>query len=319
MWPAVKALIVACVLALLPACNVVRWKQQRLENELLEANLVQATRTVGDAQMAYWDGGKTGATHRPVLLIHGFGGSAVWTWTPQAVDLAADRRVLMPDLIWFGGSQSSNTDSSLDRQVAAIDGLLTSLGLTQVDVVGISYGGLVANELAAAHPERVRKLVLVDSPGRLFTLDDRAALLARFATEDFGSVLLPTDADGVSRLMNLAYARPPWIPRFALDQALDVMFKGNREHQARLLESLWAELAAGTTRTGEVKAQTLIVWGRDDELFPLAIGQRLAASLNAKIEIIEGARHFPNAEHPEDFNRILRAFLDGPLPAAPSR
>ena len=302
--PALLALI------LLSGCNVIRWQQHHLEDQLHAVQLVEATRTVGDAQLAYWDGGHTGTAHRPVLFIHGFGGSAIWTWTPHAVELAHDRRVVMPDLLWFGGSEASGSDYTIDRQVAAIDGLLTVLGITELDVVGISYGGLVAHELAAAHPDRVARLVIVDSPGRVFTRADQKALLERFETDDFSKVLLPTTADGVSRLMQLAYAHPPWTPEFALEQSLDAMFRPHREQQARLLDALFSELAEGRARSGEVSAPTLIVWGREDPLFPLELGQRLAATLQAKLEIIDDAKHFPNAEHPKQFNRLLRAFLD---------
>ena len=305
------------LLMLLPGCNVVRWQQHRLEDQLHELQMVQSTRTIGDAQLAFWDGGRVGKAHRPVLFIHGFGGSALWTWTPQVADLARDRRVVMPDLLWFGGSRSSGSDFSLDRQVAAIDGMLTELGITAVDVVGISYGGLVASELSAAHPEHVTKLVLVDSPGRVFTLADQKALLERFATDDFSKVLLPTAADDVARLMRLAYAHPPWVPGFALDQSLEVLFVPHRREQARLLDTLWAELAEGHARSGEVKAPTLIIWGREDPLFPIEIAHRLAAAMNARLEVIEDAKHFPNAEHPEEFNRILRAFLDSEGVSAP--
>jgi pimeloyl-ACP methyl ester carboxylesterase len=310
--------ILASALGLLCGCNVIRWKQQRLENQLHGLQMAQSTRTIGDAQIAYWDGGRLGTAHRPVLLIHGFGGSALWTWTPQAADLATDRRVVMPDLLWFGGSQSSGSDFSIDRQVKAIEGLLSALEIKEVDVVGISYGGLVANELASAHPERVGKLVLVDSPGRLYTVDDRTALLKRFETDDFNQVLLPSSGDDVTRLLKLAYAHPPWIPGFALDQTVEAMFKVHREEQARLLDALWAELAEGRVRTGEVRAPTLVIWGREDPLFPLPIGERVAAALKAKLEIIDDAKHFPNAEHPEQFNRAVRAFLDSEGVVAPA-
>ncbi len=298
----------ALVVFLLPACNLVRLQQGRLEDQLKEAGIRPATRAVGDAEVAHWEGGS--GPRRPVLLIHGFGGSALWTWAGQATALAADRRVVMPDLLWFGGSRTRATETGLDDQVAAIDGLLTALGLAQVDVVGISYGGLVAHELAAAHPDRVGRLVLVDTPGRVFTRDDQKALLARFGTDDFGTVLLPTTPEGVTRLMELAYADPPWMPGFVRGQTLEVMFLGNRAQQAGLLASLGAELAAGTSRAGRVTAETLVVWGRDDPVFPIEVGQRLAASLNAKLEVIDRARHAPHLEHPEAFDRILRAFLD---------
>ena len=57
------------------------------------------------------------------------------------------------------------------------------------------------------------------------------------------------------------------------------------------------------------RARVQVIWGRDDPVFPLAIGERLASSLKVKIEVIDRARHAPNVEHPELFNRMLRKFL----------
>jgi pimeloyl-ACP methyl ester carboxylesterase len=52
-----------------------------------------------------------------------------------------------------------------------------------------------------------------------------------------------------------------------------------------------------------------VVWGRQDPVFPLEIGERLAKALGAPLRVLEKARHAPNLEHPEEFNRILRGFL----------
>ena len=57
------------------------------------------------------------------------------------------------------------------------------------------------------------------------------------------------------------------------------------------------------------RARPMVVWGREDPVFPLEIGERLAYGLKAPLRIVEKARHAPNLEHPEEFNRILRGFL----------
>ena len=153
---------------------------------------------------------------------------------------------------------------------------------------------------------------------RPFTPEDRDALLRRFSTDDFSEVLIPSDTDGVGRLLKLAYAHPPWTPEFARRQTLEVVFGSHREEQARLLESLWSELSSGRLRSGEVRAPTLLIWGRDDPVFPVELGVRLAPVLKAQLRIIEDARHFPNAEHAAEFNRLVRAFLDAELAPAKS-
>lgn len=73
--------------------------------------------------------------------------------------------VTVPDLLWFRGSSSSDRDFSLEHQVRTLVALLDEQDERQVDLVGIFYGSLAAYELAARHLERVRRLVIVDSPG----------------------------------------------------------------------------------------------------------------------------------------------------------
>jgi pimeloyl-ACP methyl ester carboxylesterase len=294
-------------------CDVVAWKRDGLARQLEGAGLTPRVLHRGEDQVLTWAGGGPG---RPVVLIHGFGASALWQWTPQALALAREHRVIMPDLLWFGGSRSTRPDYSLDHQVAAVVAVLDDLGVGEADVVGISYGGFVAHELACAHPERVRRLVLVDCPGRVFSDDDYEALLERFDTDDFSRVLLPVDDAGVRTLLELAYEDPPWTPDWALRQSREGLYSNNRAELASLLHQLLAEREAIASRTTRVRSPVLLVWGEHDPVFPLPIGERLSRDLGAPLEVIAAARHFPNAEHPEAFNRIVLDFLDGPQPAA---
>jgi pimeloyl-ACP methyl ester carboxylesterase len=226
---------------------------------------------------------------------------------------AGARRVVVPDLLWFGGSSSTERDYSLEHQVRTLAALLDALGERQVDVVGISYGGFAAYELAARHPERVRRLVLVDSPGCAYTRADYDALLQRFGVARPADLFLPADEAGVARLLDLAYADPPWAPSFARRQALAELYSRWREEKEHLLEALVQSMAVRADCSVAPRLPTLIVWGRGDEVFPLALGQRLAASLGptARLVVIDRARHAPNLEHPRQFNELLRDFLDG--------
>jgi pimeloyl-ACP methyl ester carboxylesterase len=225
------------------------------------------------------------------------------------VDLARDHRVIMPDLLWFGDSRSEDRDYSIDHQVRAVEALLDKLGASRADVVGVSYGGLVAHELASDRAALVRDLVLVDTPGRVYRRADYQQLCDRFGVDHLGKVLVPRDARGVETLLDLAYFDPPWIPGFALEQTLTSLYATQRDERVALLDSLLASQDALVSRPATLKASPLVVWGREDPVFPLEIGHRLAASLRAPLRVLEHARHAPNLEHPEEFNRILRGFL----------
>ncbi len=304
---AVTALLL--VAALCSGCNVIAWQQRRLEHRFRDAGFKQGTVTLerGKTTVGYWAGGRGPA----VLLIHGFGASAIWQWYQQIEVLAARHRVIVPDLLWFGASSSRRADHSLAHQVQAVVGLLDHLGQRRVHVVGISYGGLVAYELARAHPHRVERLVMVDSPGPVYTRADYKLLCARFKVRHIGEVLVPTDPAGVQVLMDLAYHDPDYAPAWVRRQVVGTLYSRYRREKVALVDDMLQDMGRLTARPITMTAPTLIVWGKQDPVFPLELAWRLSARLGgrARLEVIDRARHAPNLEHPEAFNRLVVPFL----------
>ena len=302
-------LLFACLLVALfgclGGCNVVAMKQAGIERTMRDAGLVPADVRLGADSLHYWSGG-----HGPtVVLVHGFGGSATWLWYPQVADLARDHRLVVPDLLWFGDSRSDARDFTIDHQVRALEALLDRLGDHEADLVGVSYGGLVAHELASDRPAAVRNLVLVDTPGRVYTIEDYRLLCRRLGVDDLSKILIPHDNDGVEGLLSLAYFDPPWVPGFALQQALVALYAPFRDERVELLHALLRDMNVLEARPVTLRARASVIWGRQDPVFPLEVGERLAASLHAPLRVMESARHAPNLEHPEEFNRILRGIL----------
>jgi pimeloyl-ACP methyl ester carboxylesterase len=225
------------------------------------------------------------------------------------VDLARDHRVIVPDLLYWGGSDSEERDFSLDHQVRATEALLDHLGVREADVAGVSYGGLVAHELASDRPQAVRHLVLVDTPGRVYTRADYDGLCRRLHVDHLGQVLIPADDDGVEQLLGLAYFDPPWVPGFALAQSRALLYADRREERRGMLDALLRDMDALKARPATLRAKTMVIWGREDPVFPVEIGRRLSESLSAELRVLPRARHAPNMEHAAEFNRILRGFL----------
>ena len=266
---------------------------------------------LGPDRIHYWrNEPPPGERKSAVLLVHGFGGAAVWQWAEQLRALVPDRAVLVPDLLWFGESASRDDDPSLDHQVAALVALLDREGWETFDVVGISYGGMVGAHLTRLHGHRVRRLVLVDSPGLDYSPQDHAELLARFDVDDIAPLILPRDEEAVERLLHVAYHDPPPAPRFALRQVKEQMYDPHRTDQAALLRAL-VEQGERYASDEPYTAALGLVWGDGDPLFELALGRRIARDRGAPLRVIAPARHAPNIEHPERFNEALLELLDG--------
>lgn len=302
------AVTAGCVLAICTlSCNVVRSRGAKIEKKLEAAGMEHRTEEIDDATVSYWVGG----SGPNLLLVQGFGASSMWQWHDQIPELTAYHKVIVPDLLWFGGSHSDVEDFSLNHQVRVITALLDRLGVEKTDIVGISYGGFVAYEIASTVPGRVSRVVMVDSPGRAYTSADYDALCKRFGVDDAAEVLIPDTRDDVRRLIDIAYFDPPYTPGFALDDVLSTLYAEYGEEQAQLLNAAVGAMKDLGTRPDGYDAETLVVWGRHDPVFPLALADRLLDRLGDKatLVVIEKAKHAPTVEHPDEFNALVLKFL----------
>lgn len=303
------------------ACKVVEFAERRIDRRFERAGMQVEHVDRDGLHVAYQihrassDGTDAAARH-PLVLVHGFGASAKWQWPDQVGPLAEGRTLVVPDLLGFGGSYSQLARTSVDDQVAALAALLDELELRRVDLVGISYGGIVSYELAAAHPGRVRKLVMIDSPGRSYSPADYAAMCARFGVQSAAEFLLPREPDGVQTLLELAYFRPPRPPAWAREQIYEALYAPERLRKLPLIEALERDMPELTARPAIDTSSTadpieaLVIWGAHDEVFLPETGRELAASVDAEFVEIERSKHAPPLERHRQVNRALLEFLD---------
>ena len=249
----------------------------------------------------------------PLLLLHGFGGDGLRTWARQIRHLAKSRTLIVPDLVFFGQSGSQDTPS-LDLQVQSMLALLRHLGLSEVDTIGISYGGFVTLQMVRdrEHNE-IGRVVIVDSPGGHFSPEDEAAMLERFGAGAAEEIFIPKDWRAVRRLMGLVFYNhlmlPPWVYRDIKKQ----VFSANQESHLELLNELRGR-EEEFFDTDWSQTDALVVWGEEDEVFPKALGESLAATLDAEFVVFERAAHGPNIEYPGRFNRSVLRWLEQPSP-----
>ncbi|KAF8776272.1 hypothetical protein HU200_003678 [Digitaria exilis] len=159
----------------------------------------------------------------PLLLLHGFGGDAKWTWARNLHPLSRHFHVYAPDLVFFGAhSRSSSPLRSVAFQARCAADAMRLLGVSRYDVAGISYGGFVAYRMAAAEArDAVGRLVVMTSgvaaaPGEM---REMAAREERTVEE----ALLPKTAEGLRFLVRRSMHRPPpWMPDFVLDDFIQI-------------------------------------------------------------------------------------------------
>lgn len=168
---------------------------------------------------------------RPVLvLLHGFGPPATWQWRRQVGPLSRRFRLIVPDLLFFGGSSTSSAAAgatgpvSEAHQAEAVAKLVAAVvPAARVSVAGTSYGGFVAYHVARLlGPGVVERVVIASSDLLKADADDRA-LLRRGGAERVEDVMLPRSPERMRRLLQLAYHRPrPFTPGFVLRDLVKV-------------------------------------------------------------------------------------------------
>jgi pimeloyl-ACP methyl ester carboxylesterase len=215
--------------------------------------------------------------------------------------LARRRRVMLPVHPGFGASEGLEAIESMEDLVFHTLDVLDALGLDRVDVVGLSLGGWLAAELALRHPGRVERLVLVDAAG------------VRVPSVPMGNPFMLPPAK-VRELMfhdptlPVATAILPDVPP---PERLETVLRG-REAAARLLWNPAQQYRKLTSRLWRIGAPTLVVWGREDRVLPLAYAEAYARGIpGARLEILDRCGHLPPFERPERFAEIVLDFLEG--------
>lgn len=271
-----------------------------------------------DCQCYYELTSATRAGDGVVLLISGLGATCR-TWDPIAPDLAARRWVLAADNRGMGRSAAIRTPEVINDYAADLVELLDHLQIDRADVVGLSLGGVIAQRLAADHPQRVRRLVLMSTAGRFSPYLRQNLHLLSLTLRRFSRVQF-------ARTLELMSAAPPSVdadPDRIERKARENMARGaSRRAIATQLRCVAASRPPDADRP--VRASTLVLSGRYDGIIPDCYGRQLADGLpDARFELLPEAGHNPLVECPQRVCELIEEFLDegAPLkaPGEPAR
>lgn len=251
-----------------------------------------------DGERIYYE--SVGAGDPAVVLCHGAGGNHA-SWFQQVPAFAPSRRVLSFDQRGFGRSTARGGPTRPELAVRDLAAVLDAAAVREpVDLVGQSMGGWCALGFALAHPERVRRLVLADTPGGIMTPELAHAL------RSLGE-RAPVPPDELGRHPALAAdfaARDP--ARAYLYQTLGGFGEPD-------MEKVGPQLLGTIVPDGSLASlalPVLFVVGAEDTLFPPDAIRASAAKLaDARVVEIPGAGHSPYFERPDAWNRAVGEFF----------
>ncbi len=250
-------------------------------------------------------------TGTPLILLHGFT-SSTYSWKDVFDPLSKTFRVIAVDLKGFGFSAKPDGDYSRHAQASLVVHLLDSLKIERAWLCGNSMGGEVALNVAVKSPERLAGLILIDSSGVAVTGGNSFA--PRYLLVPFLGRILTAFAMTSDKLV-----------REGLEKSFydDSKITADRvAYYYRPLQTRGGQLAALRARkqAGQfpieqdligIKARTLIIWGADDELIPLAAGRKMNSLIkDSKLVIIEECGHVPQEEKPERVLDAMTKFIE---------
>lgn len=271
---------------------------------------------LGTASVAYLRAGEG----PPLVLLHGDGESR-WGWQSVMPRLAERWDVIAPDLPGFADSSLTGAPTP-ERLAARIEDLLRHLDIGPAPLVGSSLGGMVAVLVAHAAPARVRGLVLADPAGMGVLANPvlNAAAYPGVGELNAATAGLPLAASAraqARRLLIFADPRraPAWWRREMLRLARpDVVAASVASRRATLGPLGQRRLVLRLL--SDVAAPALVVWGRNDRVFPLAQGRAAVDRLpDGRLAVIPDCGHLPHVEWPDRFLAAVEPFLAG-LPVA---
>ncbi len=259
--------------------------------------------TVNDQQVYYLKGGREGDM-APLVYLHGLGGGGKWESFHMALGTATLTYAL--HLPGFQDGAPPEGIASARDYADLVAAFMDAERLEKVTVMGHSFGGWVALDLAVRNPQRIARLALVDAmgvdspdapPADLAALDEDAFVAAVFAK--VGMVARPQVSGFGATWENVRSG--PEFQRQWRGRDLVVALTGGKCYDPALGEA-----------AGNIAADTLLIWGRLDGIIPPAHGELLRRVIpNSRLHVINGAGHLPMSEKPETFNRIVRDFLIG--------
>ena len=236
-----------------------------------------------------------------VILLHGLGGSTQ-VWQLNIAALAEKYHVVVPDQIGFGKSDKPLVNYRIRTYVDFLDQFCKQLKIERASLIGNSMGGWIAATFTAAFPDRVERLVLVDAAGYVPPKD--------LDTRTFYG-LNPTTREGMKVLVAKVFYNKLFQSDAAIDQAITARLAAGDGYT---INSITESIIRGEDFLDDavktIKRPTLLIWGRQDGLVPVAEGEHFNRDIaGSKLVVFDQCGHVPQIEKAAEFNAAVLKFL----------
>jgi len=245
-----------------------------------------------------------------VVLIHGSGPgvTAYANWRLVIPELATKFHVVAPDMVGFGFSERpADVEYSVQTWADQTVGLMDTLGLQKASLVGNSFGGAIALRIAAQHPERVDKLVLMGSMGVDFPISEGLERVWGYEPS-FENMRKVLDVFAYDRKLvpdELAEVRYRASMQPGFQESFAAMFPSPRQRWVDAMRTDDEEIRKLTHRT-------LIIHGREDQVIPVETSLHLMQLIeNGDLHVFSHCGHWVQIERSTEFNRIVGDFIGG--------
>jgi 3-oxoadipate enol-lactonase len=239
----------------------------------------------------------------PMLLIQGMSGTHLAWGRPFLSELQSSFDCTIFDNRGMGRSGRAELPFDVADMAGDTAALLDALGIESAHVVGISMGGAIAQELALAHPDRIRTLTL----GATFCGGQEAKLMAPEDLQMLGAAYASGEAEQVFRAMweiNLSPTHRADDSRFAAFREMGGTLPAPRQV---VMQQMRACAEHDTSaRLHEIELPTLVVHGTADRLIDVANGKQIARLIPAPIELLDDVGHLFWWEQPERSGELIR-------------
>jgi proline iminopeptidase len=265
---------------------------------------------------------KTLGQGEPILIVHGGPGLNHKYLLPHLQPLSRDHQLIFYDQRASGQSSLSvDTNSiTIDNFLEDMDALRESMGITKLNLMAHSWGGLLAMKYAIKYPNRIKSLILINSTGASsainakanqlladrFTQADSINRMSIIQTEEFQK----REPKTIEKLMKIGFKHQFF--QTSLIDSLELDLNENYDQTSHLLQNLGKDLTTYDFHNDlkAIQSPTLLIYGAHDPLVETA-GKQIHRSIDkSELKIIDDCGHFPFIEQQNKFTEIIMTFME---------